>query len=153
MPFSPVSVSTRDIRILSPKLAHPQGIDGLLNQLGKAKCFSTLELASGYWQISVDLPLQEIWHLSPPTAWVLHLGYATPPGAFQHLMKHVIRGQNGRRWTTSTLYQLQTCEFHHQGWHLPTPKGSMTLINLAKQNVSQHLTWRQVIGKSQCTHS
>ena len=38
-------------------------IDDILDQLGNAKCFSTLDLKSGYWQLRVHPESQEKQHL------------------------------------------------------------------------------------------
>ena len=43
-------------------------IDDLLDQLGKSHYFTTLDLASGYWQIRVDKPSRE------KTAFITHCG-------------------------------------------------------------------------------
>ena len=43
-------------------------IDDLLDKLGRAKCFSTLDLAAGYWQIKVKSDSQE------KTAFITHQG-------------------------------------------------------------------------------
>ena len=73
-------------------------IDDLLDQLGRAKYFSTLDLASGYWQIPVHLDSQD------KTAFVttcglfefrvMPNGLRNAPAAFQHLMECVLRGLN-----------------------------------------------------------
>ena len=43
-------------------------IDDLLDKLGRAKCFSTLDIAAGYWQIRVRPDSQE------KTAFITHQG-------------------------------------------------------------------------------
>lgn len=43
-------------------------IDDLLNQLGRAKFFSTLDLAAGYWQVRVHPESRE------KTAFITHQG-------------------------------------------------------------------------------
>ena len=43
-------------------------VDGLLDQLGKSRHFTTLDLAAGYWQIQMDEESQE------KTTFVVHDG-------------------------------------------------------------------------------
>jgi len=73
-------------------------IDDLLDQLGKAQYFSTLDLASGYWQVQVHPLAHEI------TAFVTHqglyefavmpFGLKNAPALFQRLMQRVLMGLN-----------------------------------------------------------
>ena len=73
-------------------------IDDMLDQLGKSTHFSTLDLASGYWQIQVDPASCE------KTAFTTHKGLfefrvmpfelKNAPAVFQHLMEQVLRQLN-----------------------------------------------------------
>lgn len=67
-------------------------IDDLLDQLGESKFFSTLDLASGYWQVQVHPDTVE------KTAFVTHQGLyellKNAPAVFQRLMQQVLRGLN-----------------------------------------------------------
>ena len=70
-------------------------IDDLFDQLGKAKYFSTLDLASGFWQIRMEP------HSQKKTAFVtlfelrvMPFGLTNAPTVFQRLMQQVLAGLN-----------------------------------------------------------
>ena len=73
-------------------------IDDLLDQLGKSKYFSSIDLASGFWQIQMHPSSQE------KTAFVtlqglyefcvMPFGLKNAPGVFQHLMQQVVSAVN-----------------------------------------------------------
>ena len=73
-------------------------ITDLLDQLADTKYFSTLDLASGYWQIEVDSDSQ------PKTAFATHcglhefkvmpFGLKNAPAVFQRLMQQVLADLN-----------------------------------------------------------
>ena len=73
-------------------------VDDLLDQLGKTRYLSSLDLASGYWQIRVHPESQ------PKTAFVTHqglhefkvmpFGLTNAPSVFQRLMQQVLMGLN-----------------------------------------------------------
>ena len=69
-------------------------IDDLLDKLGKAKCFSTLDLAAGYWQIRVQPNSQEktafITHHSLYEFKLMPFGVMNAPAVFQRLMQKVL---------------------------------------------------------------
>ena len=73
-------------------------IDNLLDQLGKLKYFSTLDLKSGYWQIKVHPSSQEetafTMHQGLFEFWVMAFGLMNAPGAFQRLMQQVLMELN-----------------------------------------------------------
>ena len=73
-------------------------IDDLLDQLGKARFFSTLDLAAGYWQIRVHQESQEKTAFVTPQGLfefrVMPYGLTNAPSVFQRLMQHVIAGLN-----------------------------------------------------------
>ena len=69
--------------LMSKKDVYPlPRIDDILDTLGGAQYFSTLDLTSGYWQIELD-PAQETSRPSLHTVACMdllacHLGYAMP---------------------------------------------------------------------------
>ena len=73
-------------------------IDVLLDQLGKSKYFSTLDLASGFWQIRMHPESQKKTVFVTPQALfkfrVIPFGLTNAPAVFQHLMQWVVSPLN-----------------------------------------------------------
>ena len=73
-------------------------IDDLLDQLSGSKFFSTLDLASGFWQIRVHPDSQEKTALSTPQGLfefrVMPFGLCNAPSVFLRLMQQVLTGLN-----------------------------------------------------------
>ena len=79
-------------------------IDDLLDQLGKAKYFSTLDLASGFWQIRMHPQSQEKTAFSTPQGLyefrVMPFGLTDAPSVFQRLIQQVLMGLNPESGTS-----------------------------------------------------
>ena len=73
-------------------------VDELLDQLGRSKYFSTLDLASGYWQVPVHPASREktafITHQGLYEFQVMPFGLKNAPAVFQRLMQRVLHGLN-----------------------------------------------------------
>ena len=73
-------------------------IDDLLDQLGNSRFFSTLDLASGYWQIRLSQSSREKTAFSVPQGLfefqVMPFGLTNAPAVFQRLMQQVLAGLN-----------------------------------------------------------
>ena len=73
-------------------------IDDLLDQLGKSKYFSTVDMASGYWQIPVHRNSREktafTTHRGLFEFRVMPFGLRNAPAVFQRLMECVLQGLN-----------------------------------------------------------
>ena len=71
-------------------------IDDLLDQLGKAKYFSTLDLAAGYWQIQMHPDSRQktafATHMGLHEFCVMPFGLRNAPAVFQRLMQQVLAG-------------------------------------------------------------
>ncbi|CAB4022565.1 Retrovirus-related Pol poly from transposon, partial, partial [Paramuricea clavata] len=90
-------VDFRRVNLVTKKDAHPMPrIDEILDQLGGARYFSTLDLASGYWQV----PLRE--EDMEKTAFsvganhyeftVMPFGLTNAPATFQRMMGNILMG-------------------------------------------------------------
>ena len=79
-------------------------IDDTLDALGGAQYFSTLDLASGYWQVEVDGRDREKTAFNsirtlPVSCYAF--GLCNAPATFQHLMEQVLAGLH---WMTCLVY-------------------------------------------------
>ena len=99
-------VDYRKLNALTKHDAYPlPRIDDSLDALGGSKIFSTLDLASGYWQVELDEEAKEkaafvtrsgLW------AWkVMPFGLTSAPATFERLMEKVLRGLH---WETLLIY-------------------------------------------------
>ena len=73
-------------------------IDDLLDQLGESKYFSSIDLASGFWQIQMHSSSQEKTAFVTPHGLyefrVMPFGLKNAPGVFQRLMQQVVSSLN-----------------------------------------------------------
>ena len=71
-------------------------VDDTLDILYNAKYFSTLDLASGYWQVKIDPASREktafVTHAGLYEFLVMPFGLCKVPAMFQHLMETVLTG-------------------------------------------------------------
>ena len=92
-------VDYRELNSVTKKDTFPlPRIDDLLDQLGRAKYFSTLDLASGFWQIRVHPDSVEKTAFVVPQGLyefnVMPFGLCNAPSVSQRLMQQVMMGLN-----------------------------------------------------------
>ena len=84
--------------VTKPDLYPLPRIDDLLDQLGKSRYFSTLDLAAGYWQIRVHpKAIEKTAFITPQGLYefrVMPFGLTNAPSVFQRLMQRVLMGLN-----------------------------------------------------------
>ena len=99
-------VDYRRLNAITKKDVYPlPRIDDILDTLGRAKYFSTLDLASGYWQVEIDPGSRQ------KTAFAAHcglyefnrmpFGLCNAPATFQRLMQVVL---SGLEWDCCYVY-------------------------------------------------
>ena len=78
----------------------PPRIDDTLDLLANNRYYSTLDLASGYWQVQMDNASQEktafTTHVGLFEFKVMPFGLCNAPATFQQLMETVLHGLVGR---------------------------------------------------------
>ena len=99
-------IDYRDLNHVTKKDVYPlPRIDDALHALGRAKYFSTFDLASGYWQVPIDKKDREktafICHKGLYEFKVMPFGLCNAPGTFQRYMDLVFAGIN---WVSMLVY-------------------------------------------------
>ena len=92
-------VDYRELNSVTRQDAFPlPRIDDLLDQLGQSHYFSTLDLASGYWQIRVHpTSIPKTAFVTPQGSFefrVMPFGLTNAPSVFQRLMERVLKDLN-----------------------------------------------------------
>ncbi len=92
-------VDYREVNSVTKKDKFPlPRVDDLLDQLGETKYFSSLDLASGYWQIKVHPDSRSktafVTHQGLYEFSVMPFGLTNAPSVFQRLMQRVLLGPN-----------------------------------------------------------
>ena len=91
----------RQLNAITKKDAHPLPlIQDIFDSLAGAKIFSTLDLASGYWQIPMDEDSIEktsfVCHMGSFEYLRLPFGLTNAPAVFQRTMNEVLQGMIGK---------------------------------------------------------
>ena len=99
-------VDYRKLNDVTKKDAYPlPRIDDTLDALSGAKIFSTLDLASGYWQVEMDPNDREksafVTHQGLYEFNVMPFGLCNAPSTFRRLMEYVLAGL---QWSTCLIY-------------------------------------------------
>ena len=99
-------IDYRKLNSVTVKDSYPlPRIDDTLDSLAGAKCFSTLDLASGYWQVGLTDEAKEKTAFSSSQGLyqfkVLPFGLCNAPSTFERLMERVLQGL---RWQILLVY-------------------------------------------------
>ena len=104
--------------VTKPDLCPLPRIDDLLDQLGNARFFSTLDLASGYWQIRVHQNSREKTAFITPQGLfefrVMPFGLTNAPAVFRRLMQQVLTGLNPDEGPDFVVVTLTTFWYFHR---------------------------------------
>lgn len=92
-----ICVDYRKLNSVSVADAYPMPrVDDLIDQLGKAKYITTLDLTKGYWQVPVAKEARHKMAFSTPFGLyefnIMPFGLQEAPATFQRLMDKVLQG-------------------------------------------------------------
>ena len=109
-------------------------IDDLLDQLGSAHYFSTLDLTSGYWQIRMDLSSAEKTAFITPQGvyqfQIMLFRLTNTPNVFQHFMVIVLAGLNPKDGLDFVAMYVHTCRWcHHVFTHFRSALAAFVLCD------------------------
>ena len=92
-------------------------IDEALDTLAGSKCFTSLDMFSGYWMLPLSKQAQEktafITHMGLYEWKVLPFGLTAAPAKYQRTMDHLLRRL---KWKTCCLYPDDVCVFGQTFW-------------------------------------
>ena len=133
-------VDYRQLNALTKTDAFPlPQIDDLLDQLGGAKYFSTLDLASSFWQIRMEPESREKTVFTTPQGLyeflMMPFGLTNAPAVFQRLMQRVLSGLNpsdGKEFVTAYLDDILvfSSSFSDHLHHLQNVLSRLKSVNL-----------------------
>lgn len=119
-------VDYRRLNSITKRDVHPlRRIDDTLDALAGAQYFTTLDLASGYWQVAMSPADKEktafVTHSGLYEFSVMPFGLCNAPATFQRLMERVLEGLARKQclvYLDDTLVVSSTWEEHLQNLHL-----------------------------------
>jgi hypothetical protein len=118
-----VVIDFRTLNEMTVGDAYPlPNITDILHQLGKAKYFSTVDLASGYYQVELAKKDRAKTAFSTPAGHFeflrLPMGLKSAPSTFQSLMNSVLAEMNGFRcfcYMDDVIITEDSLESHNEG--------------------------------------
>ena len=140
--------------VTKPDLYPLPRIDDLLDQLGKSRYFSTLDLAAGYWQIRVHpKAIEKTAFITPQGLYefrVMPFGLMNAPSVFQRLMQRVLMELNPEEgpdfvsvYIDDVLIFSRTLTEHLQ--HLKLVIGRLLEAGLKLQPSKCHFVRKEVV--------
>eukprot|EP00731_Ephydatia_muelleri_P023225 Em0015g808a len=130
-------VDYRRVNDVTKKDVHPiPRIDDALDTLAGAKWFSTIDLASGYWQVEMDPSDKEKTTFVTPFGLhqfrIMPFGLTNAPSTFQRLMGLVLAGLS---WSTCLVYLDDIIVFSQ------TVEEHFTRLADVLRSLTEHLSW------------
>ena len=128
-------------------------IDDLLDQLSKVRYFSTLDLASGFWQIQVEPKSQEKTAFATPHGLfefrIMPFSLTNAPAVFQRLIQKVLDGLNpddGNGFVTAYIDDIPvySCTLEEHLDHLQKVIAHLRSVNLKLKSSKCEFVWPEV---------